>query len=827
MEKTYHSNYLGLVVQNDDPEKRGRIKIWVPHVSAVVYDNWNKDAKDKNFVFPDKELDVDLDTILPVLKNILPWAECASPLFGGCASARYNAFTQHGTTSDTNYWEEDKQVEGFRPLQNYVGDNVYPDAFSASNEKKNRFVNPYAYQYSPSNYSNAARGMFTIPNVGSHVWVFFIDGNPNCPVYFAVSYGQEDWKGIYDSQVDSPETYENISKTENKDQQLDEDVKTFRAKTVYNSNKHTIELIDTDNKEILKLTHYSGSFKEFNNYANIELATNNDQKMVLGNQFLTVQKNQSIYVATNQEVIIAGDQYTTIGGAATQKIEDVIKILKELHEYKKLFDVQRAQVGEAPNDVSKYQQRNGTFAVCPVCKNIPYTPNLLPVQQTAIVMAGIYTYLWSLETPEGVEETLGSEFQSAIGQTGYYLGARCDVCNNNASGTNTPGYSPSTQDGTWTQDPNKISELQKMLAKRAQEIASLEKQLGEGDQIINIVKNKIETVGSIMNDMKSYRVDPIGKLRIDGVHVAVEDAYATFKPSPHVEYVDVDDVPGGDYNLTATNKYKLLVGAKGINIKTFGPIDMYGTIVNLVGEQINMSSQNEVFIDGGERFSIRARKVALIPFEHNPVVVEGQLHVTRNTVIGGGMFINGELGVNHITATYEYKDTELGGTSVTDLSMGPVPPHVHPIQPHTHLYKHIPVGEFLPSYDAVRNKMASLGVNSTTSIAAALPAGSYGSCGDEIYTSLVIPDQQRYISEKLNGIKFSKVLPSVVGCKVTENSDGIHREYSSTFNAVGLDGKFKPNAVTITTEVNMDVETPTGPSNGGAGPETVETWDNL
>jgi hypothetical protein len=216
-----------------------------------------------------------------------------------------------------------------------------------------------------------------------------------------------------------------------------------------------------------------------------------------------------------------------------------------------------------------------------------------------------------------------------------------------------------------------------------------------------------------MNDMKSFRVDPIGKLRIDGVNVAIEGVYETFKTSPHVEYVDVDDVPGGDYNLTCGNKYKLLVGAKGINIKTFGPMDMYGTIVNLIGEQVNISSQNEVLIDGGERFSIRARKISLIPIEHQPVVVDGQLHVTRNAIVGGGLFVEGEVGMLHMTTPFEYYTTEPATGNTVTLPNDPitgVKPHSHVVPPHTHIYKHSAV-TFLPAREAVRDSIRTQGVD--------------------------------------------------------------------------------------------------------------------
>jgi len=721
MKNDYTGMYLGLVVQNNDPEKRGRIKVYVPHISTTLYDSWNKDASNKNFIFPDSETNPDLTNIISTLKDVLPWAECASPLFGGCASGRYNAYFQKGSTSDSNYWEDGAPVEGNRPIQNYIGDNVYPDVFTGTNNVGNKFTNPYAYQYTPSNYSNLARGLFTIPNVGAHVWVFFVEGNTNMPVYFAVSYGQEDWKRIYsmaqttediDSFVstDYPGSYENKTASE---VDSTSDVQTFRAKTVFNSNKHSIELVDTDNREILKLTHFSGSFKEFNNFANIELATNNDQKMVLGDQFLTVKKNQSIYVGMSQEVIVAGDQYLTVGSADRQDVKDLVDKLKQIHEYKKLFDIQRAEAGVSPNMVSQYQTKNGTYTVCPVCSGIPYVIGSL--DSAAWSCQELFIYPSFIPYPEITD--MGN-VAALVGQTGVIGGAYCDVCNPGGQGIDgttgyMAGYSPSTQNGTWVTEPLKATggTLDLLVQNNATKIADLERKLGEGDQITTIIKNKIETIGLVMNDMLSFRVDPVGKLRTDGAYVALEGIYSTYKTSPHVEYVDVDDVPGGDYNLTVMNKYKLLVGAKGINIKTFGPIDIYGTIVNMTGEQVNISSMNEVLIDGGERFSIRARKISLHPYEHNPVAIDGQLHVTRNMIVAGGTYMEGEVGLLHMTTPYEWKLTEQGSAIQTYTALN----HVHGLPPHQHWYKSIPV-TFLPSTAGVRDTMRSLGINSTTQL---------------------------------------------------------------------------------------------------------------
>lgn len=47
MKKDYIKNYLGIVIQNNDPLKRGRVKVWVPHVDMSVYEGWNNTQKNK------------------------------------------------------------------------------------------------------------------------------------------------------------------------------------------------------------------------------------------------------------------------------------------------------------------------------------------------------------------------------------------------------------------------------------------------------------------------------------------------------------------------------------------------------------------------------------------------------------------------------------------------------------------------------------------------------------------------------------------------------------------------------------------------------------
>ena len=75
--------------RHNDPEKAGKVKVWVPHVSPTVYTKWNELNKDKSFKFIGKNIDSDITDVVEDLKRILPWAICAAPLNGSSGSGRY------------------------------------------------------------------------------------------------------------------------------------------------------------------------------------------------------------------------------------------------------------------------------------------------------------------------------------------------------------------------------------------------------------------------------------------------------------------------------------------------------------------------------------------------------------------------------------------------------------------------------------------------------------------------------------------------------------------------------------------------------------------
>lgn len=76
-----YGNHIGVVINNLDPENRGRLQIFIPHLSNNLLPTWNTNLEDISF--KSTEVDAKLGSVLERLKNALPWAETAVPSFGG------------------------------------------------------------------------------------------------------------------------------------------------------------------------------------------------------------------------------------------------------------------------------------------------------------------------------------------------------------------------------------------------------------------------------------------------------------------------------------------------------------------------------------------------------------------------------------------------------------------------------------------------------------------------------------------------------------------------------------------------------------------------
>ena len=675
-EKKFDGNFLGIVVQNNDPDQRGRVKIYVPHINPSVYTNWDSVIKDKKFKFPGTNIDSDLSEIIDELKQVLPWAECAAPIVGATGSGRYNAFNKHATISDSNKptgilpddidskYKLNSEGVAEKPARVFEIDQLkLTDAYSTTDGLgAPTKLNKLSSQYKPSSYSNSSKGTFSVPNVGSHVWVFFAGGNINNPVYFAAAHGQTDWQCINNNlddtgTVDYPGTYENKSIPD--DNNYDHNTETYRNKFVLNQKGGTLEVVNTDTREILKLTHYSGSFKEFNNEATIELATGNDQSLILGNKFSTVRGHDNLYIERDSEQIVRGDLIRKIGTFNKDAFVEWEEEVEKFANIKQLFETRRT--GYVENIIIQRQStaekgEKGTRAKCPLCsagKLMRYKiDNKGPVgilnAVTNISPTSIFNkYITAAPCTERFD------FISVIEDSASFLGdGACPVC----GGT---GLSPSTYGGVFdTNDKDKL--INQKLKTMISDLALIEKKLGEGgSEIVNITKHKVETIGLAFNKFPSIRVDPIGKIVHDKMKIFTEGVLPTFATVPVIEYVHVDDMPGGTYSLNVCNRYNVQVGAGGLSLKSYGSVDIGGSITNIGGEQVNIMSDNEINITGGRRVSIKSEILTLRQSNGGQVLVDGNLGVKNNVIVGGGLHVEGEVTCHHITAPLEVHETHL------------------------------------------------------------------------------------------------------------------------------------------------------------------------
>jgi len=657
--KTYDNIYLGVCVQNNDPEYRGRIKVWVPHISLNVYNKWNQLKQDRHFKFPGLNINYDLSLIIDELRDELPWAEYCSPIAGGSASGTYNAYYETATVSDATYtfsltgtnstttapeYQLNQESFGEKPGAVYEKYNFrVSDAFTDTQGNKTSKLNPNGSSYRPSTYSNAAKGVFAIPNVGAHVWVFFRDGIPMYPVYVGTASGEDDFKSIFTAEdgsaQDYPGAFENINPNIREE---DVSTRTYRNKMVINQRGAAIEIINTMDRERFKITHFAGGFIEFNNTYNSLFSPKNLQLLTLRDKFETVKGHSNHYIARDYDNIIKGDYLLKVGSL----------------------------------NFEAYKEWHTAYA------------NIASI----------------LAQPE-----------------------------------NTPGK----------------TSLQSVIDSNIQTLAEAERKLGYGGNYIQTVtKHQFSNVGLIFNNVASYRFSNTPKKVNQYRNVNSSGTILTETNIDLVEYTYVDDPPGGNFTQTISNRYSLIVGSGGIDIKTTGPVNLGGTIMAVAGTQVNIASKEDFNIDGGTSLSVIADIMVLRSRNRSQVVVDDNLGISRNVVIGGGSYTNGEVYLQHITAPYEFQATEQTkiqassgnwgiATATGTLKINPggsgnalqnVPYNVEITlnagtltidQPHNHVFKNIPL-TLLTSPTAVRN--AAVAVNATnTAVAATTPNQTYTS----------------------------------------------------------------------------------------------------
>ena len=671
----YLGFYNGIIVQNNDPDYAGKVKVWVPHISPTVYAGWLGQVKeDKRFKFLGANVAQQFTMIVEELKQILPWADVALPLVNEGATGRYAAVDQYGSISDSNVrkytHKNEKYNKQYSQNKDNIGEkpaNLYEqtstavhDEFNTTNNNVNH-VNPFANQYRPSSYSNCSKGEFGIPSVGAHVWVFFREGDVNFPVVCFASYGKMDWDSIYDSKHDYPGNSENVKEIVGK---YNHNVDKYRSKYVLNQKGGTFEIINTDHNEKIKVTHYSGSFKEFNNSVTSELATGNDQKLVLGDQYNTIKGNKNLVVNGDSDENIKGDRYVKVGNLnynAFREWKAAMVDSPSIPDTRQLFDIQRTDdqyvvYRGGTRELLRFNSTLQKYATTPAPNDVcSYTVSAFTNTRE----------IGGQTEAHFVDEESDTNYDSSYKDHNNYGGKNYSAYTlTNIISARKPSddaklskNSPSSMGGEASIDASK-NILKLLTTERINNLFKCEEQMGiGGSEIKSITKDKVETVGLLFNDFGSIRIDNKGKYYASEMKISNDTSFVNKSPSPLIEYVHVDNFPGGTYTVTANNSYNLLVGAGGMNLKSFGGANIGGTITNISGEQINIGSRNEINIVCDKRINISADIISLRQKHQKQIMVDSSLGVANNVIIGGKTYMEQEVFLHHVTAPREIQVT--------------------------------------------------------------------------------------------------------------------------------------------------------------------------
>ena len=447
-----------------------------------------------------------------------------------------------------------------------------------------------------------------------------------------------------------------------------------RGLSIINQPAGGLEFVNTKDDEMVTYYYKDGSYLRFNKFMTDFFATKNKRETVMGDSRTEVNGNVVNIFHQDVETIQLGDSINKVGDVDKwQKYQDNIKnlIKKGLHPLKRLFEVKRTKVHNSI-DQSPLQTKKGILAATPSEQII--TKTLVNKTATTYIPGVKSPCFHAVPTITPIVEL----YDKKIASDGW----------GEFSGWGT-GFSPSSQDGTWDRETQKDTIAKKRVDIQKQ-LFDEEKHLGQnkhrdgGTTINKIAKDYVGVVGLSFNDQESFRIDPKGKLVPYGTKIDPfgNSVYTQYRESSLIEHVAAEDMPYGNYDLQVGNKYDIVAGAGGIGMKTLGPMEVYAPQITISSEQTNINARGEVTLAGervdlsGEIITVRPKKVereiedaaggiATLPANSKTKTepeqqfgVMGNLNVELNAIIAGGLHVEGEVTLQHITAPLEYHITD-------------------------------------------------------------------------------------------------------------------------------------------------------------------------
>jgi hypothetical protein len=347
LEEKHYGFFRGMVIQNNDPERRGRVKVFISELAAQVSRNKGENQTSPKEVYEARFAGgsninsyMDADT-RELAKKSLFWAEQASPLIGSGTAGVCDVKNNVATVG------EGYRGAPFEPLGDEsitpTGESVSPKAAISQNANPGLFdtgyktglADTYNQSLAPTGYNNAVKAMLSIPKVGAQVWVFFENGNILNPVYFGYVLDKNDWNSVFNPQESNPDPHypggsENIPN----------DGQPFfsTGKTVMNTKAGSLEFIETDDLEKIKLSHNTGSFYEMSNNITAEVCTGKKTTVVNDEDRYSVKGNRAFSINGDCHDTYRGNHYITYGDGDNKLFyEDWMKAAEPAFQQSTLF----------------------------------------------------------------------------------------------------------------------------------------------------------------------------------------------------------------------------------------------------------------------------------------------------------------------------------------------------------------------------------------------------------------------------------------------------------------------------------------------------------
>jgi hypothetical protein len=351
----------GIVIKNDDPSRRGRAKIFLPAYPAAILDGSYSMNKPGQKIQPSDVATQYLksETITPLspavmdeIASIVPWADQASPLVGSGGMGVFDASTGKYNVSDASFGSANSPA---KQEAKRIAASVFSDPVSDGNIDIRQKLG------TPNQTHNLARGSFSIPKVGSHVWVFFENGNIKRPIYFAYSFNDDEWNSALDITPDAPSIHQPsaIPAESNK-----KSPKLIAGKYTLTERGGSLEIINTQNFEAVKITDFHGNTYQLTNHGIFENTATGKNKSthIAGDYFIKVDGNYKVEVSGDSQIITKGTKHHVIGNlndvpqqrkwlTESEEVRKNASLFKTQPDFSKLKEnIAKSADKKAPND---------------------------------------------------------------------------------------------------------------------------------------------------------------------------------------------------------------------------------------------------------------------------------------------------------------------------------------------------------------------------------------------------------------------------------------------------------------------------------------------